>query len=152
MCTDDITAGNGRARAGLVPIDDVARRLSIPASTIRYYEDRGLILPASRQAGRRWYGPDEIRRLAIIRYWQKAGQMSLEEIGEILPGPTDSAAWQRIIRERIDAINAQIASMQAARDHLEHVLAHHQDSPPHGCQHFETLIWDTECAAASISH
>ena len=140
------------ARATLVPIDAVARRLSIPASTIRYYEDRGLVHPASRHAGRRWYGPDEIRRLAIIRYWQKAGQMSLEEIGEILPGPTDSAAWLRIIRERIDAINVQIESMQAARDHLEHVLAHHQYSPPHGCQHFETLIWDTQVAVASMSH
>ncbi len=152
MNTEDIKAGNGLARANLAPIDAVARRLSIPASTIRYYEDRGLVLPASRHAGRRWYGPDEIRRLAIIRYWQKAGQMSLEEIGKILPGPADPAAWQRIIRERIDAINAQIEAMQAARDHLEHVLAHHQHSPPHGCQHFETLIWDAEPAAASISH
>ena len=42
---------------GLLPIDEVARRLGIRASAIRYYEDRGLIGPASRHSGRRWYGP-----------------------------------------------------------------------------------------------
>jgi MerR family transcriptional regulator, copper efflux regulator len=49
----------------LVPIDEVARRFGLRASAIRYYEERDLVRPASRQGGRRWYGPDEIRRLAI---------------------------------------------------------------------------------------
>ena len=49
--------------AGLVPIDEVARRLGLRASAIRYYEERGLVQPSSRHAGRRWYGPAEIRRL-----------------------------------------------------------------------------------------
>jgi MerR family transcriptional regulator, copper efflux regulator len=141
MSTAAATAGNGSPAAGLVPIDAVARRFGIPASTIRYYEERGLLQPASRQAGRRWYGPDEIRQLAIIRFWQRSGLMSLDEIGEILGGPDASAAWQHIIRGRIEAINAQIDAMQAARDYLEHILEHHQHSPPDGCQHFENVIW-----------
>jgi DNA-binding transcriptional MerR regulator len=37
--------------------------------------------------GRRWYGPRELRRLAIIRYWQEAGLMRLGDIGKILAGP-----------------------------------------------------------------
>jgi DNA-binding transcriptional MerR regulator len=41
----------------LVPIDEVARWLGIRASAIRYYEERGLVHPLSRQSGRRWYGP-----------------------------------------------------------------------------------------------
>jgi hypothetical protein len=70
--------------------------------------------------------------------------MSLDQIGEILGGPDASAAWQHIIRERIEAITAQIDSMQAARDYLEHVVAHHQHSPPDGCEYFEKLIWSTD--------
>ena len=72
--------------AELLPIDEVARRLGIRASAIRYYEERGLVLPLSRQSGRRWYGPSEIRRLAIILYWQEYALMSLDEIGEVLAG------------------------------------------------------------------
>jgi MerR family copper efflux transcriptional regulator len=67
-----------------VPIDEVARSLGLRASAIRYYEQRGLLSPASRQAGRRWYGPAGIRRLAIIRHWQEAGRMSRDEIADIL--------------------------------------------------------------------
>ncbi|HUD36177.1 MAG TPA: MerR family transcriptional regulator [Streptosporangiaceae bacterium] len=42
----------------------VARRLGLRASAIRYYEQRGLLNPVARRAGRRWYGPAQIRRLA----------------------------------------------------------------------------------------
>jgi MerR family transcriptional regulator, copper efflux regulator len=141
--------GNGSPGAGLVPIDAVSRSLGIPASTIRYYEERGLVQPVSRRMGRRWYGRDQIRQLAIIRFWQKSGQMSLDEIGEILGGPDAAVAWQHIIRERIEAITAQIDSMTAARDHLEHILGHHQDAPPDGCQHFENVIWSTDISMAA---
>lgn len=144
MSADAAEAGNGSPVAGLVPIDEVARRFGIPASTIRYYEERGLVQPVSRRAGRRWYGQDEIRQLAIIRFWQKSGQMSLDEIGEILGGPDAAEAWQHIIRERIEAIDAQIDSMRAARDHLEHILGHHEHAPPDGCDHFENVIWSAD--------
>ena len=81
------------ADANLEPIDVVARRLGLRASAIRYYEERGLLTPASRHAGRRWYGPTEIRRLAIIQYWQRYGLMSLDEIGDILAGPAAGRRW-----------------------------------------------------------
>jgi DNA-binding transcriptional MerR regulator len=125
-----------------VPIDEVARRLGLRASAIRYYEERGLVTPASRQAGRRWYGPDEIRRLAIIVYWQRSGLMSLEEIGDILAGPAATRGWAQIVEERIEALRVQAERMDAARAHLEHVLSHHRDhaSPPDGCHHYEAAL------------
>jgi MerR family copper efflux transcriptional regulator len=126
----------------LLPIDEVARRLGLRASAIRYYEERGLVRPASRQAGRRWYGPDEIRRLAIILYWQRYGLMSLEEISDILAGPTATRGWAHIVQGRIEALRVQAERMDAARDHLEHVLSHHRDdaSPPDGCHHYEEAL------------
>ena len=126
----------------LVAIDEVARRLGLRASAIRYYEERGLVRPASREAGRRWYGPDEIRRLAIILYWQRYGLMSLEEIGDILAGPTATRGWAQIVQERIEALRLQAERMDAARAHLEHVLSHHRDqaSPPDGCHHYEEAL------------
>jgi MerR family transcriptional regulator, copper efflux regulator len=125
----------------LVPIDEVARRLGLRASAIRYYEERGLVAPVSRHAGRRWYGPGEIRRLAIIRYWQDAGLMSLEEIGDVLAGPV-TGRWTQVVEDRIEALRTQIERMDAARQFLEHVLVHHRDSSPDGCPHYEALIWE----------
>jgi MerR family transcriptional regulator, copper efflux regulator len=126
----------------LVPIDEVARRFGLRASAIRYYEARGLLHPVARHAGRRWYGRDELRRLAIIRYWQESGLMSLEEIGDILAGPTGTRGWNEVVRGRIDALREQIDRMEAASDHLEHILSFHRDVPPDGCQHFESFIWE----------
>lgn len=126
----------------LVPIDEVARRFGLRASTIRYYEERGLLEPVSRHSGRRWYGPEEIRRLAIIRYWQESGLMSLAEIGDILAGSAANRDWNEIIKGRIQALGVRIEQMEAAREFLAHILSFHHDVPPDGCAHYESLIWD----------
>jgi MerR family transcriptional regulator, copper efflux regulator len=126
----------------LVPIDVVARRLGLRASAIRYYEERGLLEPVSRHSGRRWYGPAEIRRLAIIQYWQESGLMSLGEIADILAGPAATKQWRQVVEDRIEALREQTRRMEAARGFLEHILTFHQDSPPDGCAHYEALIWE----------
>jgi len=96
----------------LIPIDEVARRLGVRASAIRYYEERGLVQPVSRHSGRRWYGQAAATR-----------------------------GWAQIVQERIEALRLQAERMNAAREYLEHVLAHHRDSPPDGCLHYESLIF-----------
>ena len=131
----------------LVSIDEVAKRLGLRSSAIRYYEQRGLVAPVARHAGRRWYGPVEIRRLAVIRYWQSSGLMSLEEIGDILAGPEATRGWTQVVEERVETLRAQIARMEAARAFLEHTLVFHRDSSPDGCPHYEALIWETPGAA-----
>jgi MerR family copper efflux transcriptional regulator len=130
----------------LVPIDEVARRLGLRASAIRYYDERGLVEPASRHSGPRWYGPTEIRRLAIIRYWPDSGLMSLDEIGDILAGPQAEGRWTEIIEGRIDALRAQIERMQAAWDFLSHIVTHHPSSAPDGCPHYEALVFQPHAA------
>jgi MerR family copper efflux transcriptional regulator len=127
--------------AELLPIDVVARRLGIRASAIRYYEERGLVAPLSRQSGRRWYGSSEIRRLAIILYWQEYALMSLDEIGKILAGSGATRGWAEIVHSRIGVLGEQIERMEAARAFLMHVASHHEASPD-GCPHFEDRIWE----------
>lgn len=128
------------ADAALVPIDEVARRLGLRASAIRYYEERGLIEPAARHAGRRWYDPGQIRRLAIIRFWQSSALMNLDEIGGILAGPAATRSWNQIVDDRIETLRVQIEHMTAAREFLQHIRVNHRTSPPDGCPHYETLI------------
>jgi MerR family transcriptional regulator, copper efflux regulator len=128
-------------QTALVPIDEVARRLGLRASAIRYYEERGLLEPVSRHSGRRWYGAAEIRRLAIILFWQESALMSLDEIGEILAGSASTRDWTQIVEDRIEALRVQIERMETARDFLEHIVTKH-DSAPDGCPHFEAHIWE----------
>jgi MerR family transcriptional regulator, copper efflux regulator len=125
----------------LVPIDEVARRFGVQASALRYYERRGLLQPASRRAGRRWYGRAELRRLAIIGFWQQSGLMSLEDISAILAGPERSRSWKQIVRGRRKALDAQIEQMTAARDYLEHLLTCPREHSLDGCPYFEEAIW-----------
>lgn len=125
----------------LVATDEVARRLGLRASAIRYYEQRGLVTPVSRHAGRRWFSPVEIRRLAIIRFWQQSALMSLEQIGEILEGSSTRRDWSQIVQGRIEELGTQIERMETARAFLEHVASKH-DTSPDGCPHFEAHIWE----------
>jgi DNA-binding transcriptional MerR regulator len=130
---------------GLVPINEAAREFGIKASTIRYYESRGLVHPVSRHSGRRWYGPDELRRLAVIRYWQQSGLLSLDDIQEILAGPGRSSEWHELIAQQVRSLEDKIARMGAAKEFLEHVASHHEQAPD-GCPHYEALIWGNQPA------
>ena len=125
----------------LVPIDEVARRLGLRASAIRYYEERGLVDPVSRHSGRRWYGVAEIRRLAIILFWQESALMSLDEIGEILAGSSATRGWTQVVEHRMEVLRVKIEQMETARQFLELVASKH-DASPDGCPHFEAHIWE----------
>jgi MerR family transcriptional regulator, copper efflux regulator len=128
----------------LVPIEEVARRFGIRASALRYYERRGLLQPSARRAGRRWYGPAERRRLAIIGFWQQSGQLSLDDIAAILAGPSYDRGWKQIVRDRRAALDEQIKRMQVARDFLEHALTCPRDHSLDGCPYYEAAIGDED--------
>lgn len=88
---------------------------SVPITTLRYYEKRGLIEPPARVAGRRRYGPDVVMRLMVIRFCKVAG-LTLEEILAVLrdrsPGRTTT---RRIATDRIAVIDDQMKRLEMAR-------------------------------------
>jgi len=134
-----------------VPIDELARRFGLRASAVRYYEERGLLFPVSRHSGRRWYGAAEVRRLAVIRYWQESGLMSLEEVADMMAGPGPGRSWRQVLEQRVEALRGQIGRMEAAKGFLEHVIANHEDAPD-GCPHYEALIWGGDATHDHIAH
>jgi MerR family transcriptional regulator, copper efflux regulator len=127
----------------LVPINEVARCFGIAASALRYYERRGLLQPASHHAGRRWYGRTELRRLAIIGFWQQSALMSLEQIIDLLAEPSEAGQWKEIVVERRQALDQQIQQMTAARDYLDHMLSCPREHTYDGCPYFEQAIWQS---------
>ena len=91
-------------------------------SSIRYYEQIGLLPPAARVSGRRVYGPDTVRTLAVIETGQRAG-LSLDEIRTLLSAaPDDQAAVERL-REvairKLPQVKELIERTEIVRDWLE---------------------------------
>ena len=103
-------------------IGEVARRTGRRPSSIRYYEQIGLLPPAARLGGRRVYGADTVRTLAVIETGQRAG-LSLDEIGALLSSsPDDQAAIERL-RElairKLPQVKELIERTEIVRDWLE---------------------------------
>ncbi|HEY2265123.1 MAG TPA: MerR family transcriptional regulator [Streptosporangiaceae bacterium] len=91
-------------------------------SSIRYYEQIGLLPPARRVNGRRVYGADTVRTLAVIETGQRAG-LTLGEIGTLLsasPGDRDATERLRDLAARkLPEITALIARTETVRGWLE---------------------------------
>jgi DNA-binding transcriptional MerR regulator len=75
-------------------IGEVAGRVGMSTSRIRYYERRGLLPEPGRVAGKRRYTQDVFRRLAIIDAAQRVG-FTLEEIRDLL-GSREEPAHERL--------------------------------------------------------
>jgi len=92
-------------------------------SSIRYYEQIGLLPPATRMNGRRVYGPDTVRTLAVIETGQRAG-LALDEIKALLSAaPGDHAAIERlreVAERKLPEITALIERSEIVRGWLEH--------------------------------
>lgn len=74
----------------VLSIGGLAESAGVNIETVRYYERRGLMAPPV-QSGRRRYGSDSVRRLALIRR-AKALKFTLAEIGELLDASDDGSA------------------------------------------------------------
>nr|WP_279580050.1 MerR family transcriptional regulator [Fodinicola feengrottensis] len=96
-------------------------------------KSRGLLAPAERKGGRRHYRPAEVRRAAMIRFWQETGMMSLDDIGAVLAGRDDAHDWHDVVQNRIDAFDAQIERLTAAKAYLRHSLKCPRSNPATDC-------------------
>jgi len=97
-------------------IGEVAHRAQVPASTIRYYERRGLLSADARQSGQRRYRIATLRRLVFIGMMQDTG-LGLDEVHGVLHAAT-AAEWKAIAGQRLAALDEQIAQLQHARELL----------------------------------
>jgi len=82
----------------LLGIGELARRSGKAASTIRYYEEIGLLSQPRRVSGRRRYGVGVVRTLAVIETAQRAG-LSLDDVRLLLRASADDAGAIERLRE-----------------------------------------------------
>ena len=83
-----------RGKGRKLPIGAVAERYGVPATTLRYWEQIGLLPAQERVAGQRRYDLDAVRRIKFIRMAARAG-LSLEDIRTLLAGHVDRGHGHR---------------------------------------------------------
>jgi MerR family mercuric resistance operon transcriptional regulator len=105
-------------------IGSLARAGGVGVETIRYYQRRGLLETPRRGNGVRRYDDEAVRRLRFVRSAQAAG-FTLEQVAELLAldATEDRDRARALARERIAALDAKIAELEAARNALKR-LAH----------------------------
>ena len=113
-----------------IPIGEAAARLQMTPSTLRYYDERGLVSPSSRSAGRRMYGREELRRLAFLKIFQRLG-LPLDTAAAVLDAP--SPQWREVVKQQIGHLEAMIAQARRAQDFLTHALHCPADHPAREC-------------------
>ena len=127
-------------------IVEVAQRSGVPASTLRFYEEKGLITSIGRRGLRRVFEPKVLERLAIIALGRASG-FSLDEIARMFAPDGRLRIDRQLLTAKADALDRTIRQLRAMRDGLRHAAACR--APSHmECPTFQRLL---RAAAANLS-
>jgi MerR family redox-sensitive transcriptional activator SoxR len=116
----------------------VAKRSGVSASTLRYYEEKGLIASTGRRGLRRVFDPGVVERLALIALGQVAG-FSLDEIGEMFAPDGRLRIDRARLTAKAEDLDQTIQRLAALRDGLRHAAA--CTAPSHmECPRFRRIV------------
>lgn len=100
-------------------IGEVARQAGIAATTLRYYEQIGLVPAPERHGGQRRYDDSILARLEVIGLCKSAG-FSLDEIALLFADDAPGRPVSRALAEsKLAEIDARMASLARARSVIE---------------------------------
>jgi MerR family redox-sensitive transcriptional activator SoxR len=100
-------------------IGEVARQAGVAATTLRYYEQIGLVSAPARLGGQRRYDDSVLTRLEVIRLCKSAG-FALEEIQLLFADDAPGRPASRALAEaKLAEIDAQMESLARARAVIE---------------------------------
>ncbi|WP_333969836.1 helix-turn-helix domain-containing protein [Alteromonas mediterranea] len=119
-------------------ISQVAKKSGVSASTLRFYEEKGLITSIGRQGIRRVFSPNVLERLELIALGRAAG-FSLEEIAGILGNEAKPEINRELLLRKANELDRTIKKLTAMRDGLKHAAA--CTAPSHlECPRFRRLM------------
>jgi DNA-binding transcriptional MerR regulator len=120
----------------------VAKHAGVPASTLRYYEEVGLVTSIGRQGLRRVYANGVLDRLALIALGRAAG-FSLEAIAAMLGPDGKPRIDRKALAAKADELDAKIRHLRAVREGLRHAAA--CPAPSHlECPTFRRLLREAQ--------
>lgn len=122
----------------ILDIGEVINRSGLPASTLRYYEQEGLIRSVGRNGLRRLFNVRVLEQLSLIALGQLAG-LSLQEIGAMFNADGEPHIDRRQLLDKADELDHSITQLTAMRDGLRH--AANCSAPSHlECPKFVKMV------------
>ena len=119
-------------------ISEVARRSGVPASTLRFYEEKGLITSLGRRGLRRQFDSGVLERLALIALGRSAG-FSLDEIARMSGSGGRPRIDRQLLADKAEELDRSIHKLTAMRDGLRHASV--CSAPSHmECPTFRRLL------------
>lgn len=119
-------------------IAEVVQRSGVPASTLRFYEEKGLIVSIGRQGLRRLFDARVLERLALIALGRAAG-FSLDEIALMFAPDGRPRIDRQVLAAKAEELDKTIHELSAMRDGLRHAAA--CPAPSHlECSSFRRLL------------
>jgi DNA-binding transcriptional MerR regulator len=116
----------------------VAKRSGLPASALRFYEEKGLIRSIGRDGLRRRFAPGVLERLALVTLGRAAG-FSLDEIARMFAPDGKPKIDRRILADKAEELDRNIRKLTAMRDGLRHAAV--CPAPSHmECPTFRRLL------------
>ena len=103
-------------------IAEVAQRSGLPASALRFYEEKGLIVSVGRRGLRRLFDPRVLERLALIALGRAAG-FSLDEIALMFAPDGKPRIDRLMLTAKAEELDRTIRKLSALRDGLRHAAA-----------------------------
>jgi len=103
-------------------IGEVAKRAGVPASTLRFYEEKGLIASVGRQGLRRLFDPGVLERLALIALGRASG-FSLDEIARMFAADGRPRIDRLMLAAKAEELDMTIHKLSVMRDSLRHAAA-----------------------------
>jgi MerR family transcriptional regulator, redox-sensitive transcriptional activator SoxR len=107
---------------GALNIGELAEKVGIRTSAIRFYESAGLLPKPPRQSGWRRYDPSILDRLQVILAAREVG-FSIEEIRTLLDGfpkgASPSKRWQKLAKQKLPDLEAIIQRTLALKYLIE---------------------------------
>lgn len=133
------TPGSGESSGTptLLFIGELAEQTGVAATALRYYDELGLVRPATRTSGQRRYTMSSVAEVVAIRFLREAG-FSLAEIGDVL-APTKRRSRQEIIERKLTELAQQQHRIDTARTLLEHGRRC-PAAEPMRCSRFQAII------------
>ncbi|SFO86861.1 Cu(I)-responsive transcriptional regulator [Tranquillimonas alkanivorans] len=106
-------------------IGDVASLSGLPAKTIRYYEEIGLVSPLRGPNGYRRFRDSDLHKLNFLGRARSLG-FSIEECRNLLAMYEDqeraSADVKRLAEQHLESIDRKISELQDMRSTLAHLV------------------------------
>jgi DNA-binding transcriptional MerR regulator len=119
-------------------IAEVAQQCGLPASALRFYEEKGLIKSIGRRGLRRVFAAGVVERLALIALGRSAG-FSLEEIAAMFTPDGRVRIDRQKLAAKAKELDQTIRQLTAMRDGLRHAV--NCKAPSHmECPKFRRIV------------